>query len=90
MVRLMFRVHTDSLAQQETGLLTKYLTPDQVDQKEVNAMKNIEASKRKEIELDLGLQIPVHISYQNVQELQCFKTNIGKNLDELTKSVYKG
>ena len=91
LVKLMFRVHTDTLDHEESELMAKYLTPDQVIQIEVNAMKNRQAVERREVERDLGLPIPAHVSPQHIQELQRFKTNFGKNLEDLffvIKNIY--
>ena len=86
----MIKVHTDDLSEEESELMQKYLAPQQVDQIDAKVQANRQAGMRCEAEGDLDLQVPAHLSPQTIQGLQRFKTYVGKNLEDLTKWVYRG
>jgi hypothetical protein len=59
-VELMFKVHTDNLTTEESDLMTKYLTPDQVVQIDNKVMEDRRNIRRHEVDRVLGLPIPLY------------------------------
>jgi hypothetical protein len=62
-----------------------YLAPELIDLID----EPVEASIRV-LGNELNLQTSAHITPQKIQNLECFKRNVGKNSSDLDKRVYKG
>ncbi len=84
-VKLVFKVHTDDLNDEESNLLTKYLTEDQIE--ELNA--KTQATRRALGSNPLEFDIPTPKLPGDRPSFEATKRRVDQNLKNLTKRVYR-